>query len=131
MFVDASAIVAVLTYEDEKEVFEAKLKTAAEIMTSPFAIYEAVLGVARKLSCDVQDAQAAVCDFIKEAEAEIAAIDAAIGKLALDAFDRFGTGRHRASLNMGDCFSYACAKTHRVPLLCKGDDFIHTDMTMA
>jgi len=32
---------------------------------------------------------------------------------------------------MGDCFSYACAKIHRVPLLFKGDDFIHTDIRIA
>jgi hypothetical protein len=27
--------------------------------------------------------------------------------LALDAFDRFGKGRHPASLNFGGCFAYA------------------------
>ena len=40
-------------------------------------------------------------------------------------------GRHRAALNMGDCFAYACAKMNRVPLLCKGDDFVHTDIRIA
>ncbi len=29
---------------------------------------------------------------------------------------------------MGDCFAYACATAHAVPLLYKGDDFIHTDL---
>ena len=32
---------------------------------------------------------------------------------------------------MGDCFAYACAKVHKVPLLCKGDDFVHTDIEIA
>ncbi|MGY4467602.1 uncharacterized protein with PIN domain [Bradyrhizobium sp. LB9.1b] len=31
-------------------------------------------------------------------------------RLALDAFDRFGKGRHPASLNFGGCFAYACAR---------------------
>ncbi|MDP3899007.1 MAG: type II toxin-antitoxin system VapC family toxin, partial [Mesorhizobium sp.] len=38
---------------------------------------------------------------------------------------------HRARLNMGDCFSYALAKSRNLPLLFKGDDFIHTDIEPA
>ncbi|MGQ0486128.1 MAG: type II toxin-antitoxin system VapC family toxin [Hyphomicrobiales bacterium] len=131
MFVDASTIIAVLTYESEKEFFELTLKNAEEIVTSPVAIYEAALGVARKLSCSVRQAQLAVSDFLKEAEAEIAVIDEKIGVEALAAFEKFGKGRHRAALNMGDCFAYACAKSRNVPLLFKGDDFIHTDIRIA
>ena len=48
---------------------------------------------------------------------------------ALDAFSRFGKGQgHPAQLNMGDCFAYAVAKNRRVPLLYKGNDFVHTDV---
>lgn len=50
---------------------------------------------------------------------------------AIDAFARFGKGRHPAALNMGDCFAYACARVHRVPLLYKGDDFSLTDIERA
>lgn len=32
---------------------------------------------------------------------------------------------------MGDCFSYACAKAHGVPLLYKGGDFSLTDIEAA
>ena len=62
---------------------------------------------------------------------ECVSIDAKIGSVALDAFARYGKDRHRAALNMGDCFSYACAKVHRVPLLCKGGDFKLTDIKLA
>ncbi len=48
--------------------------------------------------------------------------------LALDAFRRYGKGRHPASLNFGDCFSYALAKATGEPLLFKGDDFSQTDI---
>jgi PIN domain len=45
---------------------------------------------------------------------------------------RYGKGRkHRASLNFGDCLSYACAKAHGAKLLFKGDDFAHTDVARA
>jgi ribonuclease VapC len=43
----------------------------------------------------------------------------------------YGRGRHKAALNFGDCFAYACAKTLDVPLLCKGDDFPQTDIKLA
>lgn len=48
--------------------------------------------------------------------------------IATAAYDRYGKGRHPARLNMGDCFAYACAKTHDARLLYKGDDFSKTDL---
>jgi len=36
------------------------------------------------------------------------------------AFSRLGKGRRQASLNFGDCFSYACAQELGVPLLFEG-----------
>ena len=51
--------------------------------------------------------------------------------LAIDAFRRFGKGRHPAGLNFGDCLSYALAKATGEPLLFKGDDFSKTDIKRA
>jgi len=51
--------------------------------------------------------------------------------MAIDAFERFGKGRHPAALNFGDCFAYACARRFGVPLLYKGDDFPQTDIEPA
>jgi ribonuclease VapC len=51
--------------------------------------------------------------------------------MAIDAFDRFGKGRHKAALNLGDCFAYACALALEEPLLFKGQDFPQTDVTVA
>jgi ribonuclease VapC len=50
---------------------------------------------------------------------------------ALDAFTRFGKGRHPARLNLGDCFAYALASTLNEPLLFKGEDFGKTDIEPA
>jgi ribonuclease VapC len=47
---------------------------------------------------------------------------------ALDAYQRFGKGRHRAGLNFGDCFAYALCKATDLPLLFKGNDFSQTDI---
>ena len=62
---------------------------------------------------------------------EIVAVSAAQAEIALEAFRRFGKGRHRAALNIGDCFVYALARSRNVPLLFKELDFIHTDLRPA
>lgn len=49
---------------------------------------------------------------------------------APQAYHAFGKGRRRASLNVGDCFAYALASMSNAPLLCKGDDFRHTDLQL-
>lgn len=49
---------------------------------------------------------------------------------AIDAFARFGKGRHPAALNFGDCMTYATAALARQPLLCVGDDFRKTDLEL-
>jgi ribonuclease VapC len=63
------------------------------------------------------------------ADIEVMPLTDEVGRIALDAFDRYGKGRrHPAQLNMGDCFAYACAKFRGVPLLYKGSDFSRTDL---
>jgi ribonuclease VapC len=131
MFVDASAIVAIITSEADFELLETRLEKALRVITSPVTIYEAVLGIARKRACSLDVSRESVDAFLQEVSITIVQIDSAIGSEAIGAFRRFGRGRHPAALNMGDCFSYACAKVHRVPLLFKGDDFNHTDVRIA
>jgi ribonuclease VapC len=131
MFVDASAIIAVLANEPELPLMSDKLNAARQVLVSPLAVYEASLGFARILEGNLVTSATGVRDFLAATKARVVPIDDAIGELALDAFRQYGKGRHRAGLNMGDCFSYACAKMHRVPLLFKGDDFIHTDIRIA
>ena len=50
---------------------------------------------------------------------------------AVRAYQSFGKGRHPASLNFGDTFSYALATTRQLPLLFKGDDFVQTGIRSA
>ena len=131
IFVDASALCAILLDEDDAEVYATKLAAAKEPLTSPMAIFETVLAHARSLDGDVAAARRDVDRLIEAANISVVTIGAAEQQAALDAFDRFGKGRHPARLNMGDCFAYACAKTNSVPLLFKGDDFSQTDIAIA
>jgi ribonuclease VapC len=50
---------------------------------------------------------------------------------ALEGWRRYGKGRHRAALNLGDCFSYGLARALNAPLLFKGTDFAATDIPAA
>ena len=69
--------------------------------------------------------------LIERLELEVVPLSDDHAKLAIDAFRRFGKGRHPAGLNYGDCFSYALAKATGEPLLFKGDDFSLTDIKRA
>jgi len=89
------------------------------------------LGVARALNATISDATQLVNDFIEAKSLKNLAIDASIAASAVAAFARYGKGRHKAKLNMSDCFAYACAQSLDVPLLCKGNDFKHTDIDVA
>ena len=128
MFVDASAIVAILADEEDAAELSDRFIGAATVKTSALAIYEAVLGLARAQTISAADAELAVGNFLSAADAEIIPITREIGRGAVEAFKRYGRGRHPAGLNMGDCFAYACARSLDVPLLFKGDDFSQTDI---
>jgi ribonuclease VapC len=128
MFVDASAIVAILAEESDGAALIARLGQAQHIHTSAIALYEATLALARSCDLPITDAHNAINRFIERSQVEIIPITGDIGRGAIGAFERFGRGRHPARLNTGDCFAYACARSLDVPLLFKGDDFSQTDI---
>ena len=128
MFLDSSAIVAILAREIEGAALTTRLEHAGQLYTSPIAIYEAVSGLVRAGDIAPADAEILIEQFLAEVGVEIVPITAQIAHGALQAFDRYGKGRHPAGLNMGDCFAYACAQNLRAPLLFKGEDFPLTDI---
>ena len=129
IFIDASAIVAILTDEDEAATFIDVIESASERCTSPIAIFEATLGICRKRHSSVSEAYEDILQFLAIAGIQNAAIAPTDVKTALGAFSRFGKGRgHPAQLNMGDCFAYAMATDRNAALLFKGNDFDKTDV---
>lgn len=131
MFVDASAIIAILARESDAASLAARLGQAVKVYLSPIVAYEATLGLARVGSISLVDARMLLNRFLEELPSEIIPITVALSDKAIEAFARFGKGRHVAGLNMGDCFAYACAQSLSVPLLFKGDDFPRTDIAVA
>lgn len=131
MFVDASALCAILLQEPDEVEFRTKLETADDAKTSHVAVFETLRAVLSKKGPDFVEAEQLVQRFLASAEIEIIQVGWREGQAALAALNRFGKGRHRARLNMGDCFAYGCAKANGLPLLFKGEDFSQTDITAA
>jgi ribonuclease VapC len=142
MFIDSSVIVAILKPEPDADEQMARLDEAdGPFYVSPMVRMEASLSLARakaealagKGGRPTQDmlrqAGAAVDQFIEALSAVDIAILPEIGLSARDVAVRYGKlVGHKAKLNLGDCFTYACAASvgHRIAY--KGEDFIHTDM---
>ncbi len=142
LFIDASAIVAVLAREAGYEEIEKALSDAGQdvLYVSPLVKFEAVLALARQKAQTagshakpsarmMEEASKAIDAFIEGLDIKEVAISPEIGNAAINAAAIYGkVVGHVASLNFGDCYAYACAKTLGVRLLYKGNDFVHTDL---
>lgn len=141
MFLDASAIVAILGREPGYEEIEKRLAaTEGAFFVSPLVKFEASAALARQKAPAtapntkpspglLRQAGLAVDAFVEDLGAQEVSISPEIGKDALNASAAYGKAvGHVADLNFGDCFAYACAKVLGVALLYKGNDFAHTDL---
>ncbi len=125
--VDSSALVAIVLGEPELERFSAIMGREPSVVCAASLMESAMVLESRQGPDAVQELRSA----LREARTEIVPVDEDLAWAAHGAWRRFGRGRHPASLNYGDCFSYALAKTLMVPLLFKGDDFAQTDVAIA
>lgn len=128
LFIDASALVSVLLGENDGAAFAAEIEADADPLWSAMSCWETVAALQRSRGFDVARARFEVEHAAADRPFRLVSIGEAELAAALDAYQRYGKGRHRARLNMGDCFAYACARTNGARLLYKGDDFVHTDM---
>lgn len=127
MVIDSSALIAILQDEPERRAFNEAIE-AAETRVMSVANHVEVSIVLESRYGDA--ALRALDRFVERAGIELVGIDVEQGRLACEAFRRFGKGRHRAGLNFGDCFAYALARKLSLPLLFKGDDFSGTDLRL-
>ncbi|WEX79608.1 type II toxin-antitoxin system VapC family toxin (plasmid) [Sinorhizobium numidicum] len=145
MFLDASAIVAIVGNEEDADFLISRIENSKnQIYYSSISIYEAVISLARKKRDAafgnqvpipphlIDLAQKHIDAFLEAIGAKEMAIGSAMHRKAVEACQTYGgVVAHPARLNFGDCFSYACAKAYRIPLLFKGDDFSKTDIEAA
>jgi len=128
MIVDSSALVAILFEEPGSERLRVQLTLPGPIGIPAPTLVETGIVVSSRLK---RDARGLLARALQELDVEVIPFTEAHFGVAIDAWLRFGRGRHKASLNFGDCISYAVAKLARRPLLCIGNDFAKTDLELA
>ena len=129
MIVDSSALVAILLAESDAAVWARAIEDAESPRISAATFLETAIvvdGYRNPILSRELD------DFCRTAELVIEPVTEVQVRIAREAYRDFGRGSgHPAGLNFGDCFAYALAKDKAEPLLFKGDDFGHTDVTPA
>ena len=126
MILDSSAIVAVILAEPGHETILERISAASALGVGAPTLVEAAMVLSSRLG---RDARPLLNEFLREAEVETIPFTADHWNSALEAFLRYGKGRHPAALNFGDCLTYAVASLSGLPLLFAGDDFSKTDLT--
>lgn len=125
LVVDTSAAVAILEREPGAEDLARALDRAERRTMSAATLVE--LGIV--LEARHGPAGRGIAErFIRDAAIDVVALDHDGAELAIDGWRRFGRGRHRAALNLGDCFTYSLAISTTSPVLCTGEDFAATDL---
>ncbi len=127
--VDSSALIAILRREPEADSFLQVIATADGCLLSSVSLLETSMVLAGRTGDAASWSE--LDALIARASMQVVAQDAGLAEAAREAFLRYGKGRHPAALNLGDCASYALARTHRLPLLFKGSDFARTDLMAA
>lgn len=126
MIVDSSALVAILWTEPEAAAIAAALADAPSRQMSAATYLETAIVVDRGAD-PVGSAQ--LDRLVARAAINIQPVTEDQARIARNAYRDFGKGSgHPAGLNFGECFAYALAADLGESLLCKGDDFIHTDL---
>jgi ribonuclease VapC len=125
MVIDTSAILAVFFGEPEAEAFTTAIASADMRLISAVSVLEAGIVVENRIG---EIGGVELDRMLQRAAIEIAPFTAEQCEIARNAYRQFGKGRHPASLNFGDCATYALAKSSGEPLLYKGNDFARTDL---
>ena len=125
MVIDSSALIAILLGEPETRDFSIAIERDATRLVSAPSVLEChmrlhtIKGPAGVLALET---------LLNDIEADVRSADLSLVRIAGQAFEIYGRGRHKAALNFGDCFVYALAKQTGEPLLFKSDDFSRTDL---
>ena len=123
--VDTSALLATLFAEPERDAVLVSLAEADTVLLSSCCHLEASIVAASRLG---PVGQAELEHLISVFSVEVASFTPVQAALAIDAWQRYGKGRHPAGLNIIDCCSYALAAQSQRPLLAVGGDFARTEV---
>lgn len=129
MILDSSALIAILAGEAGAAELQETMLAADDLVMSAATYVEAAIVVDRRNDPVLSRRFDELLDALAVAVVPVTASQARIARAAYRDFGK-GSG-HPASLNFGDCFSYALAADTDDRLLFVGDDFTHTDIRPA
>jgi ribonuclease VapC len=119
VIIDTSVVITILTKEPDYPRYSELIAQARSVWISSASVVEAVM---------VLKDPAQVAEFLVLSNIAVLPVGPDAAHFAVEAWERFGKGRHRAALNFGDCLVYGTAREHQQPLLFKGNDFSQTDI---
>ena len=125
MIIDTSAIIAILRNESDADELAEVIESAHVRRISAATYVEAAIVTDSNRDPVLSNS---LDSFLQRSLVHIEPVTVEQARIARQAYRDFGKGRHRAGLNLGDCFSYALAKDKGEPLLFKGEDFRRTDV---
>ena len=130
--VDSSAVIAMMLEEPSAPVVAGRLAADTERFMSVASYLEAGTVLAGRRRRDRLKAIDELDAFLSETGIDLVPVDVTQGRLALRARITHGRGMGLGgTLNFGDAFSYALAKSRDAPLLFVGNDFAATDIKPA
>jgi ribonuclease VapC len=129
MVIDTSAVFAAIANEPDGSIYREAIKTARIRLMSAVTLLETRIVLQSRLGAD---AIATFDVLIERAGIVVEPFDELLSAIAYEAFRKYGKGQGGpAQLNIVDCAGYALARSRNLPLLFKGQDFVHTDIASA
>jgi ribonuclease VapC len=128
MTLDSSALVAILFSEPGYLDLVDRILGAEQVrIGAPTLVETSLVFTGRKGGAPGREVE----ELVAELGVTVAPFGEREWQRAVDAFARYGRGRHKASLNFGDCLAYATAAAAGDTLLYLGTNFKHTDLRSA
>jgi ribonuclease VapC len=128
MTLDSSALVAILFAEPGYLELVDRILETDDVRVGAPTVVETSLVLAGRHGARIAET---VEGLIAELGVSVVPFGEMEWRLAVEAFHRFGRGRHPAALNYGDCLAYATAQAAHDTLLFVGGDFAKTDIPPA
>jgi len=126
--VDSSVLIAIIKSEPEEAEFRRAIKLASSrLLGTATRVAASMVAFSRRGEAGLQELEIVISSL----KLDTVPLPDRQATIAIDAFRRYGKGRHKAGLNFGDCLSYALSKATGEPLLFKGHDLTATDITPA
>ena len=125
MILDSSAVYAILMREPAASGLLAHISDAPTIEIGAPTLAECGIVISARIGVI---GRTLLSRFLEEASVRTLSFSDEHWPVSVDAYRRFGKGRHAAALNFGDCLTYATARLAGGPLLCVGQDFTRTDL---